>query len=68
LLSAVKYLKEKGITIVIIGHRPNVIQQVDKILVLRQGQVQDFGARDEVLARLTENAKKANVVEIKNHV
>jgi PrtD family type I secretion system ABC transporter len=67
LLNALKNLKEKGITVVIIGHRPNVIQHVDKILVLRQGQVQDFGAKDEVLARLTENAKKANVTEIKRH-
>jgi PrtD family type I secretion system ABC transporter len=65
LLSAVKNLKEKGVTLVVIGHRPNVIQHVDKILVLRQGQVQDFGAREEVLARLTENAKKANVTGIK---
>ncbi|MBT7950572.1 MAG: ATP-binding cassette domain-containing protein, partial [Gammaproteobacteria bacterium] len=65
LLSAVKNLKEKGVTLVMIGHRPNVIQHVDKILVLRQGQVQDFGAREEVLARLTENAKKANVTGIK---
>jgi PrtD family type I secretion system ABC transporter len=65
LLSAVKNLKEKGVTLVMIGHRPNVLQHVDKILVLRQGQVQDFGAREEVLARLTENAKKANVTGIK---
>ncbi len=60
LLTAIKQLKQKGVTTVIIGHRPNLLQNADKILVLRQGQIQDFGERDQVLARLTGNMNKTN--------
>jgi len=67
LLNALTCLKEKGITTVIIGHRPNIIQHVDKIMVLNNGQIQDFGARDLVLAKLAERARKGNVTEIKHH-
>ena len=68
LINAVRTLKDRKVTLVIIGHRPNVIQHVDKVLVLRQGQVQDFGERNEVLARLSERAGGKNVTEIKRHV
>ncbi len=52
LLRAIAKLKKLGVTIVIIAHRPNVLMSVDKILVLRDGAVQAFGPRDEILARI----------------
>lgn len=52
LLSAIETLKSRGVTIMIIAHRPNVLRYVDKILVLRDGAVQAFGPRDEILARI----------------
>jgi len=52
LLVTVARLKAQGATMVIIAHRPSVLRNVDKILVLRNGGIQLFGARDEVLAKL----------------
>jgi PrtD family type I secretion system ABC transporter len=46
-------LKKRGTTVVIISHRPATIGVVDKILVLREGIVEMFGARHEILSRLT---------------
>ena len=45
-----------GTTFVIITHRRSVLAVTDKLLVLRDGQVQAFGPRDDVLAAL----QKAN--------
>lgn len=56
LASAVAQLKAQGSTLVLISHRPAILNQVDKILVLNQGQLQLFGPRAEVLARLIPGA------------
>lgn len=58
LLGAIKTIKTRGATVIVIGHRPSVIQHVDKILVLGNGQVQDFGGREEVLERLSKAKRK----------
>ncbi|MFP6742971.1 MAG: ATP-binding cassette domain-containing protein [Alphaproteobacteria bacterium] len=59
LLAAVTRLKALGATMIIIAHRPSVLSNVDKILVLRNGGIQMFGARDEVLAKLAGPAAAA---------
>jgi ATP-binding cassette subfamily C protein/ATP-binding cassette subfamily C protein EexD len=46
-------LKKRGTTVVIISHRPATIGVADKILVLREGVVEMFGPRAEVLGRMT---------------
>ncbi|MEP4486835.1 MAG: type I secretion system permease/ATPase [Halioglobus sp.] len=52
LMRALKQLKEQRITSVVIAHRPAIIEYVDKVLVLRDGKIEAFGAKDEVLSRL----------------
>ena len=52
LVRAIASLKATGCTVVMITHRPGVLGVVDKILMLRQGALQRFGPRDEVLAAL----------------
>jgi ATP-binding cassette subfamily C exporter for protease/lipase len=52
-------LKAQGATIVLITHRTSVLAAVDRILVLRDGQVQAYGPRDEVLAALQRAAQGA---------
>ncbi len=54
LLEAVGRLRARGTTIVMIAHRPSVLAQVDKILVLKDGMVNMFGPRDEILAKLNQ--------------
>lgn len=51
LVRAVAQLKADGATVLLITHRPSVLNGVDKILVLRDGAVQTFASRDEVLAQ-----------------
>jgi ATP-binding cassette subfamily C exporter for protease/lipase len=52
LIQALSELKRRGKTLVLITHRPTVLNIVDKILLLREGMVQIFGSRDEVFAAL----------------
>lgn len=53
LLEALARLRARGITIVMISHRPNVMRAVDSLLVLKDGQVAAFGPRDAVLEQVT---------------
>lgn len=46
-------LKELGATVVVITHRPAIVSGVDKVLVLRDGTVDYFGARDEFIQKVT---------------
>lgn len=52
LVRTVNALKEKGRTVFLITHRPGVLAVADRVMVLRDGQVQRDGPRDEVLAQL----------------
>jgi ABC-type protease/lipase transport system fused ATPase/permease subunit len=51
LLRALHYAKEQGITLIIVAHKPSIISRVDNIMMLRQGIVEAFGSRDDVLPR-----------------
>jgi PrtD family type I secretion system ABC transporter len=52
LAEAILGLKQRQATTVVITHRLNLLSLVDKILVLRDGQVDMFGSRDEIMALL----------------
>jgi ATP-binding cassette subfamily C exporter for protease/lipase len=56
LAAAIVDLKARGTTFVVMTHRTSVLAVADKMMVLRDGLMQAFGPRDEVLAAL----KKAN--------
>lgn len=49
---AVAGLKERGASVVLVGHRPSTLGQVDRILVLRDGRVDLLGPRNEVIEAL----------------
>jgi ATP-binding cassette subfamily C exporter for protease/lipase len=49
LLKTVQLLKAKGTTVFLITHRPGALAVVDRILILRDGQVHADGPRDAVL-------------------
>lgn len=59
LASAIRQLKERGTTFVIMTHRTSVLAVADKMLVLRDGLMQAFGPRDEVLAALKEASEQS---------
>jgi PrtD family type I secretion system ABC transporter len=56
LLAALRGLKDNGVTIVIVAHRPSLLVGVDKVLVLREGTVEAFGPRSEILQRVVRRA------------
>lgn len=53
-----------GVTFVVMTHRTNVLAVANKMLVMRDGQAQMFGPRDEVLKALNEAAEKARAVAV----
>jgi PrtD family type I secretion system ABC transporter len=54
LLAAWSQLKERGVTVIVVTHKPSLLSGVDKILMLRNGQMVVFGPRDAVFRRLME--------------
>ena len=50
--AALERLKEQGTTVVLVSHRPTLVQGVDKVLLLKDGALEMFGPRAEVLKRL----------------
>lgn len=56
LVQAIRRVREKGATIVMVSHRPSLLADADMIGVLADGQLQYFGPRDEVLAKIQPKA------------
>jgi ATP-binding cassette subfamily C exporter for protease/lipase len=54
LLNAVLDLRQRGKTIVMITHRPNVINVTTKLLLMRDGAVNMFGPTPQVMATLAQ--------------
>ncbi|MDD3506214.1 MAG: type I secretion system permease/ATPase, partial [Sulfurimonas sp.] len=59
LVNAINYLKQIGSTVVIITHRPSILQVTNKIAVIKQGVLELYGNTNEVLAQLAKNAQQA---------
>ncbi|WP_295888956.1 type I secretion system permease/ATPase [uncultured Thiohalocapsa sp.] len=53
LLTSLDRLKQADCTVVLISHRPGILMRMDKLLVMKDGAAAAFGARDEILPRLT---------------
>jgi ATP-binding cassette subfamily C exporter for protease/lipase len=58
LMAAVRFLKEGGATVVLISHRPQVLNGADRVVFLNQGRVTASGPRDAVLAALSTDRKE----------
>ena len=50
---AVAAIRARGGIVVLIAHRPSALEQVDFVLFMRDGRMEMFGPRDEVLAKIT---------------
>ena len=61
LLSAVREAKSRGAIIIIIAHRQTVMQSVDKILILNEGRVTQFGDRTSTLSQLESRPSVAKI-------
>lgn len=52
LLKAVLELKQEGRTVFLISHRLSVVNVADRLLILSDGQIQDYGTRQDVIQAL----------------
>lgn len=52
LTTAIKATRDRGGIAIVIAHRPSALNAVNKILVLANGVVEDFGSREKVMKRL----------------
>ena len=56
LLRAILAVKARGGIAVVVAHRPTVLQAVDLVAVIGNGQLTAFGPRDEVIRKATQQA------------
>lgn len=54
---AIAQLKAEGTTLFVISHRTSVLKGMDKLLVMKEGQVSMFGPRDQVLAQFAKKSR-----------
>ncbi|MEM7172439.1 MAG: type I secretion system permease/ATPase [Pseudomonadota bacterium] len=52
LIAAMKQLKARGTTVVVISHRPGAISAMDSVLMMSDGKAVAFGPRVEVLGKV----------------
>lgn len=58
LLKTLEQLKAEKTTTIVISHRPSILQNADKILVLQPGGRAEFGSREEMFNKVTKPLKK----------
>jgi ABC-type protease/lipase transport system fused ATPase/permease subunit len=64
LMQTMRTLKEEGVTLVVITHKPSLLAGIDKMLVLQNGAVEMFGPRQDVMARMTRAVPQTPVRQI----
>jgi PrtD family type I secretion system ABC transporter len=66
LLKAIQAGKSQKVTTVIVSHRPAVLQVVDKVLLMSEGKVADFGDRDTVINNMREKGVLPKLKAVKS--
>ena len=65
LARAVMGVRQRGGIVLLVAHRREILGVADLLLVMRGGQMQAFGPRDEVLAKLAPPGGQGNLTPIK---
>lgn len=52
LIELLETLKQEGVTVIVVTHKPSLIQSADKVIALYEGNVSKYGLRDDVLAQI----------------
>lgn len=58
LMRAIEEARDDGAIVVMIAHRPTIMQVADKLLVLENGRITQFGPRTDVVASITPTGPK----------
>ncbi|MCB8839386.1 type I secretion system permease/ATPase [Aurantimonas sp. VKM B-3413] len=56
LMQAIGQARKRGATVVLVTQRPSLLQVADKVLVMRDGLIDNFGPRNEVLPKVVKPA------------
>jgi PrtD family type I secretion system ABC transporter len=64
LTRAVRSARERGAIVVVVAHRPIGIEAVDQVLVLRDGRMQAFGPKDQVLGQVLQRVAPPSPIKI----
>ena len=71
LVAAIKRLKAMGTTLIVISHNVKLLAHLDTIMVLRNGQISDFGRAGKILAAYEKTPNEeatAELTEVKKPV
>ncbi|ABD45197.1 type I secretion system ATPase family protein [Ehrlichia chaffeensis str. Liberty] len=60
LINALLYARKNGITTFIMTHKIQLLNAVDKVIVMADGMVSGVGARDEILSKVVPNYTPSN--------
>lgn len=60
---ALEKVKETGATVFIISHRPSILSRLDRVMVLSNGTISLYGAREQVIAELAQQQAKAAQIQ-----
>lgn len=57
LMRSIEHARDDGAIVIMIAHRPSIMQVADKLLVLENGRITQFGPRTDVVASLAPENK-----------
>jgi ATP-binding cassette subfamily C protein len=63
LVRAIETLRADGAIIILIAHRPSIMQVADKLMVLQEGRISQFGPRTSVVSAITPGEKSIAAVK-----
>jgi PrtD family type I secretion system ABC transporter len=64
LTRAVRAARERGAIVVVVAHRPIGIEAVDQLLVLKDGRMQAFGPKEQVLGQVLQRVPPPSPIKI----
>jgi ATP-binding cassette subfamily C protein len=64
LTRAVRAARERGAIVVVVAHRPIGIEAVDMLLVLKDGRMQAFGPKEQVLGQVLQRVAPPSPIKI----
>jgi ATP-binding cassette subfamily C protein len=63
LVRTIETLRADGAIIILIAHRPSIMQAADKLMVLQEGRISQFGPRTSVVSAITPGEKTIAAVK-----
>ena len=66
LTKAIDRAKARGATIIMVSHRPSLLANADLIAFLKDGELRQYGPKDEVFSKLQPNTAPQKISEVRH--